>query len=295
MLLFLYLTTIVVWGTSWLAIKFQLGVVPPPTSVTWRFVLAAALMLAFCLITRRSLRWPAAWHGRAFLQGLFLFSTNYCLIYEGSRYLPSGLVAVVFASVVVMNIAGTALLFGKPLDRRTIIGAALGMAGLAAVFWPEIAGFDLSRTGSLGLLFCLLGTLSASLGMLASAAGQRAGMPVLETNSVGMAYGAAIMAAYTAVSGAGFAFDPSPAYVLSLAFLAVFSTVIGFWAYLTLVGRIGADRASYATVVFPIIALTLSTWFEGFAWTPLALAGCALVIAGNAFILVRPRPTPGPR
>lgn len=288
-ILFLYLATIAVWGTSWLGIQFQLGTVSPAASVTYRFILSAVIMLVLCWAMRRRPRFTLRQHARAALQGLLLFSTNYYLIYEGSRFLPSGLVAVIFACVVIMNIAGTAILFGQPVGRRTLLGAALGMAGIAAVFWPEIAAFDLSREGSLGLLLCLLGTLSASLGMLTSAANQRRGMPVLETNSAGMAYGALFMALYTLAAGERFGFELSAGYVLSLVFLAVFATVIGFWSYLTLVGRIGADRAGYVTVVFPIVALLLSTWFEDFHWTPLALAGVALVVLGNGFILIKTR------
>jgi len=284
---FLYLLTIAVWGTSWLGIQFQLGTVAPAASVTYRFILSAAIMLALCWVMRRRTRFTLPQHGRAALQGLLLFSTNYYLIYEGSRFLPSGLVAVVFACVVIMNIAGTALLFGQPVGRRTLLGAALGLAGITAVFWPEIAAFDLGRDGSLGLLLCLLGTLSASLGMLTSAANQRRGMPVLETNAAGMAYGALFMALYTLAAGERFGFELSAGYVLSLLFLALFATVIGFWSYLTLVGRIGADRAGYVTVLFPIVALLLSTWFEGFRWTPLAVAGVALVVLGNGFMLTR--------
>lgn len=252
---FLYLTTIAVWSTSWLAVQFQLGVVPPAASVTYRFLLAAAIMVPLCWTMGRNLRFTRAQHGRAALQGLLLFSTNFYLIYEGSKFLPSGLVAIVFASVVIFNIVGAALLFGTRVDVRTVLGALLGMSGLVVVFWPEIAHFDLSREGSLGLLLCFLGTLSAALGMLTSAANQRAGMPVLETNSIGMVYGTVFMALYTLAAGEPFTFELSLRYILSLLFLAVFASVIGFWSYLTLVGRIGAGRAGYATVVFPIIAL----------------------------------------
>ena len=288
MVAFLYIVTVAVWGTGWLAVQFQLGAVAPAASVTYRFAAAAALMVAFCLVTRRRMRFPLAWHLRAALQGGLLFSTNFYLIYEGSRYLLSGQVAMTFASVVVMNIVGTSLLFAKPVDARTLVGAALGLAGLAAVFRPELAAFDLSRDGSIGLLLCFAGTLSAALGMLTSAVNQRKGMPVLETNAIGMVYGSGLMAVYTLAGGDSFGFEMTAGYVLSLVFLAVFASVIGFWSYLTLVGRIGADRAGYATLLFPVVALPLSTWFEGFAWTPLAFAGVLLVLIGNAVILYRP-------
>ena len=123
--------------------------------------------------------------------------------------------------------------------------------------------------------------------MLVSAVNQRRGMPVLETNAVGMVYGVALMVAYTLAGGDRFGFEVSAGYIGSLFFLAVFASVIGFWSYLTLVGRIGADRAGYATVMFPVVALILSTWFEDFTWTPLTMIGVALVLAGNIAILVR--------
>jgi drug/metabolite transporter (DMT)-like permease len=279
---------VLVWGTSWLAIKFQLGVVAPEVSVVYRFVLSAAIMLGVCLLTRRRMAFSPADHGFLALQGVFLFSTNYFLIYLGSQYLTTGLVAVVFSTIVVMNIFGHRLLFRAPLRPRVVAGAAFGLTGITLVFWPEVAAFDLSREGTLGLLLSLAGTASASCGMLTSAWNQgRRGLPVIESNAYGMLYGCLFITFLTLLRGSPFAFDPSWPYVLSLLYLAVFATVIGFWSYLTLIGRIGADRAAYATVLFPVVALALSTWFEGFQWTLLAASGVALVLFGNGLILTR--------
>jgi drug/metabolite transporter (DMT)-like permease len=284
----LYALTVLVWGTSWLAIKFQLGVVAPEVSVVYRFLLSAAIMLGVCLLTRRRMAFSPADHGFLALQGVFLFSTNYFLIYLGSQYLTTGLVAVVFSTIVVMNIFGHRLLFRAPLRPRVVAGAAFGLTGITLVFWPEVAAFDLSREGTLGLLLSLAGTASASCGMLTSAWNQgRRGLPVIESNAYGMLYGCLFITFLALLRGSPFAFDPSWPYVLSLLYLAVFATVIGFWSYLTLIGRIGADRAAYATVLFPVVALALSTWFEGFQWTLLAASGVALVLFGNGLILTR--------
>ena len=287
MVAFFYLVTVLVWGSSWLAVQFQLGTVDPSASVTYRFLAAAAIMVAFCLVTRRRLRFSLAWNLRAAFQGALLFSTNFYLIYQGSQYLLSGQVAVIFASVLVLNIIGTSVLFGTAIEARTVFGSLLGIGGLVAVFWPELVAFDLSRDGTRGLLLVFAGTFSAAMGMLVSAVNQRRGMPVLETNAVGMVYGAALMVLYTLAGGDRFGFEVSAGYIGSLFFLAVFASVIGFWSYLTLVGRIGADRAGYATVMFPVVALVLSTWFEDFTWTPLTVVGVALVLVGNIAILVR--------
>lgn len=284
----LYALTVLIWGTSWLAIKFQLGVVAPEVSVVYRFALAAAITLGFCLLARRRMAFSRADHGFMALQGVFLFSTNYFLIYLGSQHLTTGLVAVAFSTIVVMNIIGNSLLFRAALRPRVVAGAALGLGGITLVFWPEVAAFDLSRAGSLGLVLSLAGTASASLGMLTSAWNQRRrALPVIESNAFGMLYGCLFVTLLTLLRGSPFAFDPAWPYVLSLLYLAVFATVVGFWSYLTLLGRIGADRAAYATVLFPVVALALSTWFEGFQWSLPAALGIALVLLGNVLILTR--------
>lgn len=286
----LYGVTVLVWGSSWLAITYQLGVVPPEVSLVYRFALAAAMMLAFCAATGRPMRFSLAEHARFVRLGLLLFSTNYLLIYLATERLTSGLVAVAFSTVVVMNIVLGWALFGAPVRPRVVAGAAIGMAGIAVVFWPEIAAFDLARDGTLGLVLALSGTLSASLGMLTSGRNQGLGLPVVQGNAYGMAYGTLLLAAFSLARGQPFVFDFGFAYVGSLVFLSVFATVVGFWSYLTLLGRIGADRAAYASVLFPVIALALSTAFEGFRWTVPAALGVVLVLAGNALVLTRGRP-----
>ncbi len=288
---FLYAITVIFWGTSWLAIKFQLGVVAPEVSVVYRFAISAALMLVLCAAARRPMRFSAKDHGFMALQGVCLFCTNYFFIYLGSQYLNTGLVAVAFSTLVIMNILGAVILFRTPIGTNVIAGALCGLTGITCVFWPEVGAFDLSQHGALGLGLTLIGTGFASLGMLTSAWNQRRrALPVFQTNAYGMVYGTFFITLLSLVRGSPFDFDPSPAYVLSLLYLAVFATVIAFWSYLTLIGRIGPERAAYVTVLFPVIALALSTWFEDFEWTALAGGGIVLVLIGNAAILTKRSP-----
>ena len=168
-----------------------------------------------------------------------------------------------------------------------MVGAAAGIAGLALVFWPEIRAFDLARDGTVGLGLVLAGTALASLGMLTSARNQMHGLPVVQTNAYGMAYGTLVLIALTLGLGRPFDFDASFVYVAALFYLALFATVLAFGCYLTLLGRIGADRAAYATVLFPIVALALSTVFEGYHWTLPAALGLVMALLGNAIILTR--------
>lgn len=285
----LYATTVLFWGTSWLAIKFQLGIVAPEVSIVYRFAASAAIMMALCLATRRRLRFTLREHAFMAAQGLCVFSTNYLLIYLATQQLTSGLVAVAFSTITVITIGLGALFFGFPVRSRVMAGAILGLAGIGLVFWPEIRAFDLTRGGTLGLGLALAGTLSAATGMLMSARNQRAGMAVIPNNAWSMTYGFGFIALYSVARGLPFTFDPSPFYVLSLIHLSLGATVIGFWSYLTLVGRIGPDRASYASVLFPIVALTLSTLFEGFAWTAADAVGVVLVLGGNVLVLTKGR------
>lgn len=285
--LLLYSLTVLVWGSSWLAIKYQLGVVAPEVSLVYRFAIAAAIMIVVCVAGRRPMRFPLRAHLRMAALGLFLFSTNYVFIYLGSQHLTSGLVAVAFSTVVAMNILLGALLFRAPIRPRVAVGAAVGLVGITIVFWPEIAAFDLSSAGTLGLVLALTGTTSASLGMLTSGRAQATGLPVIQANAYGMGYGTLFLTGFCLVRGTPFDFDASFPYVTSLLFLAVLATVVGFWSYLTLLGRIGADRAAYVAVLFPIVALALSTAFEGYHWTLVAAGGIALTLLGNVMILSR--------
>jgi drug/metabolite transporter (DMT)-like permease len=229
------------------------------------------------------------------LVGVPLFSLNYVIFYVATAYLTSGLVAVTFSTILIMNMVFGALLIGSPIRPRVALGALFGLAGLSLVFWKDLAGFDTGSNGLIGLGLSLIATAFASLGNVASARNQRAGIPVLQGNAIGMAYGALCTLIVILLRGTPFAFDPSPLYVGGVLYLAVVASIFGFGCYLTLLGRIGADRAAYTSVVFPLVALGLSTIFEGFVWTTPALAGVVLILAGNVIVLAkvgRRRPAP---
>ena len=284
----LYVSTILIWGSTWFAITFQLGAVDPALSVAYRFALAAALLFAYCALTRRPLRFSAEEHLFMLLQGTLLFGVNYLLFYQATGHLTSGLVAVIFSSVIVMNIVNGALFLGSRVQGRVLLGAGIGLIGIVLVFLPELTAFDPSNDGAFGLLLGVIATFSASLGNILSARNQRRAIPIIQTNAYGMAYGALLILGYALATGAPLAFDPSPAYIVSLGYLALFGSIAAFGCYLTLLGRIGADRAAYATLLFPVVALGISTVFEGYRWTAYGLTGMSLVLAGNFLVLSRP-------
>ena len=284
---FLYATTVLIWGSTWLAIKYQLGLVAVEVSIAYRFLIAALILLGYCIITRKPMRYSLRDHLGMAQLGLFLFSANYFVFYLATYDMTTGLIAVTFSGVVVTNILFGSLFLNNPIRPRVALGAAFGILGLAIVFRDEIINFDLADNGTRGLLLCIAGTLLASLGNITSAANQNRRLPVLQGNAYGMAYGSVFMAVLALASGRTFTFDPSPLYVGSLLYLALFGSVFAFGCYLTLIGRIGPDRAGYATVLFPVIALGLSTLFENYQWTPEAFGGMILVLFGNVLVLRR--------
>jgi len=277
-----------IWGSTWLAITFQLGSVAAEASVVYRFALAALMLAAWCLATGRSLRFPAAQHAWLASQGALLFGLNYLCVYWAEQHIASGLVAVLFSLIVFLNLVGVRVFFATPVNRRTALGAALGVAGVTLLFWRELAGM---QTDALrGILFGLAATVFASGGNLLAVRNQRRGIPLLPGVAWGMTYGTLTIAIVAALNDIVWTFDPRPGYVLSLLYLAAFGSVIAFAAYLTLLGKIGAARAGYVGVAVPVVALLLSTVFEHYEWTLPALAGAALCIAGNVLVLM-PQPT----
>lgn len=281
----LYTTTVVIWGSSWFAITLQLGNVHPIWSVAYRFALAAAILITYCLATHRRLRLPWQDHGFLAIQGLFLFSLNYILFYFVIQHLTSGVVAVTFSTIVFMNMLNGALIFRAPVSARVVGGACLGLLGISLVFWPELGALDMDSRALSTLGLAVLATWIASLGNMVAVRNQRHSLPVLQSNTFGMAYGACFTTATAVAIGGEPGFDWSVAYVGSLLYLAVFATIIAFGAYLSLLGRIGADRAAYASVLFPIVALVLSTLFEQYHWSSAGLLGVATVLGGNLLIL----------
>ena len=289
-----YLLTSLIWGSTWLVITFQLGVVPPEASIVYRFALAALLLMVYVLARRLPMRFTLRQHAFIALQGTFLFSLNYILVYLAEQNLTSGLVAIVFSMLILSNVVLGAIFLRAPIRPRVVLGGVIGVAGLALVFRPDLSGFVGGSGWRLGLLLSVGAVLSASVGNILSARNQRAGLPVVQTNAYGMAYGAAVTLILAVVRGVPFTFDPTPSYVLSLVYLAIFGSVIAFGTYLTLVGRMGVDRAAYIGVIFPLVALLLSMMFEGLGLGVVGLAGVALVAAGNVLVLNRRRPASAP-
>jgi drug/metabolite transporter (DMT)-like permease len=190
--------------------------------------------------------------------------------------------------VILINIINSALLLKQRIKGHVVFGAMVGVAGIASIFWSEVTDVG-NRAGIWqGLWMCLIATFFASIGNILSARNQKNNLPVVQTNAWGMAYGSLFMLLYALSRETTFNFDPSFSYSLSLVYLSLFGSIFAFGSYLTLIGRIGADKTAYAAVLFPVIALLLSTLFEDYHWTQLALFGFSLVLIGNYLVLMKP-------
>ncbi len=288
----LYLITVMIWGSTFLAIKYQLGVVDPIVSVAYRFGLAAILLMIFCRIKGLPLSFSLKDHMFMAILGTFLFSINYWLVYTAELYLTSGLVAIIFSSIVFMNIANGSIFLGAALDKRVIAGAVTGIVGILLIFMPEIKTFNLSDNGLMGLMIGLSAALLASLGNITSARNTKNSIPVIQANAFGMLYGAILLTGIAVFLGKEFVFTATIPYISSLFYLAIFGSIIAFGAYLTLIGSIGADKAAYTIMVVPVVALVLSSVFEDYTWSLSAIGGLVLVVTGNFLALKKPKLSP---
>jgi drug/metabolite transporter (DMT)-like permease len=292
--LLLFFIPTFIWGTTWLVIKFQLGLVEPEVSVAWRFALASALLLGWCALRRVPLRHGLGDHLTFAVLGLTLFGLNYVLVYRAEATLTSGLVAVLFAFMVFWNLLGARVFFGTPAPAAVLLGAVLGVTGVGLLFWPEVAGLR-GDTGLLaGVAYASAGTMVASGGNLVSQRLFARGVAVVPGTAFAMGYASLLVMGWCAVRGVPFAFDARWPYVLSLLYLAVFGSVVAFVSYLTLLQRIGAGRAGYSAAVIPLVAMLASTLFERYQWTAAAVAGMLLVLAGTVLVLrMKERATAG--
>ena len=281
----LYTAAVVIWGSTWLFINFQLGTVAPEVSVVYRYAIATALLMAIAALRGLRLRFSIREHGVFALLGLFLFSFNYIATYSAQVYIPSALNAVAFSAMVWMNILNSRLFFGTRIEPKVWFGASLGMAGIIVLFWPEVSVISLTDRTLIGAAFCLSGALLASFGNMISHRAQGRGLPVLQANAWGMFYGTLITFSVAWLKGLPFNFEYTFSYVSSLLYLAVFGSIVAFGCYLKLVGQIGPAKAGYAVVMFPVVAFLLSVLFEGLSVDLHIVVGVALVLLGNLVIL----------
>jgi drug/metabolite transporter (DMT)-like permease len=282
----LFAACVAIWGSTWLAITFQLGTVAPEASVFYRFLLGSLILFAYCRLRGLSLAFTRREHAWIALQGVFMFGAGYITVYHAERHLVSGLVAVGFSASPLLGMLGQRVFFGTPMTARVAMGSALGILGITCVFWPEF-GKPHAGQVALGAALTVASVVLSTLGSLVAHRNHGAQVPIWQSMAWGMLYGALFTAAWAIATGLPFGFEATPGYVLSLLYLSIAGSVLAFGSYLTLLGRIGAARSGYIGVMVPIMALAISAFFEGFRWEPITFAGVGVSVAGNVVILRR--------
>ena len=267
-----------IWGSTWLVIKGQIGVVPVAWSVSYRFLIAGTAVTLLCLALRKPLRLPLAAHGLALLTAVMQFGLNFNLVYQSERYLTSGLVALIFALIVVPNTVFARVFLGTPISGRFVVGSALGIAGVGL-----LVGRDLDLDGAvvaIGLALAIGGMLSASAANVLQASPGIRALPLEPFLAATLTYGGLLTAAFAFATTGLPRFDPRAEYLAGVLYLGLVASALAFRLYYALIRDIGPPRAGYVNVIVPLVAMTLSTVFEGFVWTPRAVAGCVLAMVG---------------
>ncbi|MCI2284813.1 EamA family transporter [Colwellia sp. MSW7] len=283
----LYLLTVLIWGSTWIAINYQLGDVAPEASVSYRFLLAAIILFVFVKVKHLPMLFSLKQHALFAAFGVCLFGMNYLLLYNAQQHINSALSCIAFSTLMLMNIINAKVFFKTHITKQVYFGGAFGLFGIVTLFWPQLTDVHLGTATFLGLGLCLLGTFSASMGNMLSIKNQKNHIPIVQANAWGMLYGAIFTSLAVVVQGKQFTFSFEPAYLTSLVYLSLFGSVIAFGCYLSLMTRIGSHKTSYANIIFPAIAVLISTVVEGFAWSEYTVIGLSFVLLGNIVVLTK--------
>ena len=281
----LFLITLFCWSPTWYLIKFQLGYVDPLVSVFYRFLIAAIIIFIYLVIKNKNLKFSINHHFWFLFFGTCLYSINYVFFYLSNTYLISAFPAIVFSTVVIMNILGEKFYFNKKPSLKTLIGAIIGMIGIIIIFNEEIFNFSLSEGTHIGLFLALIGTFCASTGNMVHQRNLNNNFPPIQTIAYAMLYGSLVTLFVTKIRGAELLFENSVSYISSLLYLAIFGSIFAFISYLKLLEKVGPGRAGYVGVVMPVLALIISTIFEKLEWQIDLIIGLPILIVGAVLVI----------
>lgn len=284
----LYGLVVVIWGTTWIAIFLQQGSVAAPVSIFWRFAVASATIMLVLLALKRLRKLALRDHLFCVVQGCCVFCFNFWCFYTAASWINTGLESVIFSMAVLYNAINSFMFFGQRPPTRFWAAAGLGLLGIITLFWDDLLNSGWRPELLWGIGLSALGTYGFSLGNMISLRHQRNGLETMTTNAWAMLYGTLVMGAIAVIRGDNFMPEWTVSYLGALLYLALFGSVIAFGAYFTLVGRIGAGKAAYSTLLFPIVALSISTVYEGYVWHMNAVMGLLLILTGNLVMFAKP-------
>ena len=285
----LFLGALLFWSATWSIIGLtQVNIDLDPTiSVFIRFILAGLIILAYVILTNRKLIFSLKEHLYFFILGIFLYSGNYIFFYHSNVYLPSNIPATVFCLLTIFNILGEKFIFKKPITSMTLSGALLGITGIGIIFYQDFVNFDLNSGTTLGLMFALFATLSASAGNLIAIYNKRNyNIPLLQNVAFAMIYGALVALIVSSIKGAEFYIPINNfSYLLGLAYLIIFGSIISFLCYIRFIENTSASTGGYIGVIMPILALIISMIFEDVKPDIFFLTGLPVALIGLLLIL----------
>ena len=283
--LVLFIATLFCWSPTWYLIKFQLGYVDPLVSVFYRFVAASLIIFVYLMIKRKSLKFSFNQHIWFLFFGTCLYSMNYVFFYTSNTYLVSAFPAIVFSTVVIMNILGEWFYFKKKPTAKTLIAATIGMIGIIIIFNKEIFNFSLSNNTHIGLFLALLGTFCASTGNMIHQRNLNNNFPLIQTIAFSMLYGSLITLLIIQLNNTELLFEFTFKYIASLTYLSVFGSIFAFIFYLKLLEKVGPGRAGYVGVVMPVIALLISIIFENLELQIDLIIGLPILLIGAVLVI----------
>ena len=287
--LLLFLGALFFWSATWSVIGLtQVNIDLDPTiSVFIRFIIAGLIILIFVALTKRNLIFSIKDHLYFFVLGIFLYSGNYIFFYNSNIYLPSNIPATVFCLLTIFNILGERFIFNKPITILTLFGATLGITGIAIIFFKDFLSFNLNSATTLGLLFALLATLSASIGNLMAIYNKRNfNIPLLQNVAFAMIYGALVALIVSFIKGAEFYIPlKNLNYLIGQAYLIIFGSIISFLCYIRFIEKESATKGGYIGVIMPILALIIAMIFEDVKPDIYFLIGLPLALFGLILIL----------
>jgi len=283
--LVLFISTLICWSPTWYLIKFQFGVVDPLISIFYRFFIASIIVFIFLILSKNKIVFNLHQHLRFLLLGITLFSLNYIFFYLANTYLISGIVTIAFSTILIMNILGERIYFKINSSKETLFAAGFGIIGILIIFEKELLNFKLEDKTHIGIILSFIATFWASTGNLIHQKNSKDKIPFIQSIAYGMLYGSLFTLIVAKFRGAEIIFDNSISYILSFLYLSIIGSVVAFYLYLKLLESIGSARAGYIGVIMPIIALIISTIFEGLQWTNNLIFGLPVLIFGCVLIL----------
>ncbi len=274
-----------IWGSTWIAITYQIGHTSETFAIALRYLLASLCLGSYCLIRRLPLNFPLHIHLKMAAVGVFLYSLNYTLLYVAQAHIISALLALMSSCIIYINVVLRRWWLSEPIRKEVVLGATFGLVGIICLFVPEFSKVSMDAALAMGLAIAFVSFFCASTGNVISERILSLGTPVIQMNFYAMSYAMILLFITSLVMPGALVIPTSTEFYLSLFYLALFGSVFAFGAYMKLLKQMGADKAAYVVLVYPMVALVISTFFEGYTWSLLSVIGVLVILMGNAIAM----------